>query len=37
MMMTSVLIKDLRAEDIAKRLLEYWDIAPDENTWVVLD
>lgn len=36
-MMTSVLIKDLRTEDVVRRLLEYWDIAPDESAWAVLD
>lgn len=36
-MMTSVLIKDLETEDVARRLLEYWDITPDESTWVMLD
>lgn len=36
-MMTSVLIKDLETEDVARRLLEYWDIAPDESTWAMLD
>lgn len=36
-MMTSEYIKDLEAEEIAQRLLEFWGYTDDSLDWVMLD
>lgn len=36
-MMTSEYIKDLEAEEIAQRLLDYWGYTSDSLDWVMLD
>lgn len=36
-MMTSEYIKDLEAEEIAHRLLDYWGYTSDSLDWVIVD
>lgn len=36
-MMTSEYIKDLEAEEIAQRLLDFWGYTDDSLDWVMLD